>query len=106
MFVDWDISRAASHIPGLVLRLGFIVQLHRVLANSPIPLLATKTLPLSNMERYLNSTLVPQKVHVKSYLSKIYWRIVSRSFQDQSMSKSGGLLRLIFRSAQNTDPVR
>jgi hypothetical protein len=35
-------------------------------------------------------------------LSKIYWRIVSRSFQDQSMSKSGGLLRLTFRSAQNT----
>jgi hypothetical protein len=44
MPVDWGISRAASHIPGLVLRLGFIMQLHWFWPTSPIPLCKTKKL--------------------------------------------------------------
>jgi hypothetical protein len=43
---------------------------------------------------------------IKHICQKYIGEIVSRSFQDQSMSKSGGALAVDIGSAQNTDPVR
>ena len=58
------------------------------------------TFPTSRkIDRYLNSTLVPQKATCSApYRLKIYSKMVSRSFHDQSISKSGGLFRLTFKN--------